>query len=100
MIVTAVITLLTALDSPVYADTTDNIFASRMAIERITGREITDFWAMEFGERLSPDGKFLSTKGAVELNGDGVKRLFWCSFDAKTMQLLRLKIGSQLLYSR
>lgn len=78
---------------------TDNIYASKMAIMRVTGRKVTDFWALDYGEMLSADKKVLMTKGAVELNNDGIRRLFWCSFNAEDLKLLRLKIDSQLLYS-
>lgn len=81
------------------ASMADNIFATRQAITRITGRKSSDFWAMEYNERISQNGAMLMTKGAVELNDDGVKRLFWCHFDAKTMQLLRLKIDSKVLFT-
>lgn len=91
--------LLLILPVSVGASMADNIFATRQAITRITGRKITDFWAMEYNERISQNGAILMTKGAVELNGDGVKRLFWCHFDVKTMQLLRLKIDSKVLFT-
>jgi len=96
ILVLAAIMLIT---STVSAGLTENIYASKMAIQQITGRKVTDWYALSYDERLSPDKSVLMTQGAVELNGDGVKRLFWCHFDAKTFKLLRLKIDSQLLYS-
>lgn len=87
------------ITSTVSAGTTENIFATRTAIQRVTGRQITDFYSLSYDERLSPDKTVLMTQGAVELNGDGIKRLFWCHFDARNLTLLRLKIDSQLLYS-
>lgn len=87
------------ITSAVSAGLTENIHASKMAIQRITGRQVTDFYSLSYDERLSPDKSVLMTQGAVELNNDGIKRLFWCHFDARNLALLRLKIDSQLLYS-
>lgn len=87
------------ISSVVSASTTDNIYASKMAIQQLTGRRITDFWVMEYGEGLTADKTMIMTKGAVELNNDGVKRLFWCHFRANDLTLMRLKIDSQLIFS-
>lgn len=79
--------------------TTENIYNSKMAIQRMTGMEVTDFWAMQFGESLTADKTMIMTQGAIELNNDGVKRLFWCHFDAGNKALLRLKIDGELIYT-
>ena len=77
----------------------ENILASKTFIQRVTGMQITDFWSWEFKQNLTADKKMLMTSGAVELNNDGVKRLFWCHFDSIDLTPLRLKIGGQVLYS-
>lgn len=81
------------------AGTTENIYASKIAIQQLTGRRVTDFWTTEYGEGLTADKTLIMTKGAVELNNDGIKRLFWCHFRASDHALMRLKIDSQLLFS-
>ena len=91
--------MLLMITSVVSASTTDNIYASKISIQTLTGRQITDFWVMEYGESLTADKSMIMTKGAVELNNDGVKRLFWCHFNAQNLTLLRLKIDGQVLFS-
>lgn len=81
--------------------TTDRIHASKMFIEQITGFEVTDFWAMDYQEKLSSGAKnkVWATAGSVELGNDGVKRRFLCHFVAETLAPLRLQLGNQVLYT-
>lgn len=83
----------------VSAATTENIYASKVVIQQLTGRKVTDFWATEYGEGLTADKTLIMTKGAVELNNDGIKRLFWCHFRASDRALMRLKIDGTVLFT-
>lgn len=87
-------------NSVAFASTlTERITASKLLIQRVTGYEVTDFWAMDFREATSDDGTVLVTRGSVELGNDGVKRRFMCHFVASNLTPLRLQIGNNVLYS-
>ena len=66
-------------------------------IEKMTGRQVTEKWMFDFFERVTPNGR-VETHGFVELNGDGIKRQFWLTFDEKSRRLLRIKVGPDLIY--
>lgn len=68
------------------------------AIAEKTKMRVTESWLLEFGERVTPDGN-VATQGYVELNSDGVKRPFWLIFDGATRQVLRVKIGPDVIYT-
>lgn len=67
-------------------------------IAKLTGMRVTERWLLEFGEHIAANGN-VDVRGQVELNNDGVKRPFWMLFDGTTRQILRLKIGADLIYS-
>ncbi len=67
------------------------------AIETVTKMHVTEKWMLDFGEWVIPNG-CVETHGYVELNGDGIKRQFWLTFDEKSRRLLRIKVGPDLIY--
>ena len=71
---------------------------SKVAIEKVTGLLVTDFYIMNYGEKERPNDS-VDTESFAELNGDGVKRHFWANFDKNTRELRRLKIDGEVLYS-
>lgn len=73
-------------------------YESYTAIAEKTGMLVTDSWLLEYGEYVSKTGE-VNTHGFVELNGDGVKRQFWLTFDGATRRVVRVKIGPDLIYS-
>lgn len=68
-------------------------------IERITKHYVTDSWILEYGERENKDGT-IDSHGFVEIDDDGVKRQFWALYDGKTDEILRLKIGPTLIFTK